>query len=402
MHEIKDTVRSTVHIGFDGRVHKTFRGTDADKRFAREVEVLKYLEACGCDFVPQVIESDEKTLYLVTTNCGQPADAISDEKAATLFKELRDDYGVAHGDEFSRNITYDPKRGRFCVIDFELATIVEPHEVPEGGGGRGKTLRWSGESRSGSRKEENDDTFVIFACKDEKGERMQDSGTGTLVGQDIVCAVSDGMGGGQAGHLASRLILIKLSRFIPRTLIGAARAPDDYFLSCLAYAVEQVHRELNRQGAEDAAMTGMGATLSLAWFSPGRIHCAHIGDSRIYRYRKGKLEQLTRDHTFAHAQLRRGEISERLFRTHPRRAALCEVLGGQHATAMPDLFTEKSEPGDRYLLCTDGLIDGLWDWKIEEAFAAGGSVDDVREHLIEGAVSLAGVDDTSLVVAELA
>jgi len=401
MHEIKDTVRSTVHIGFDGRVHKTFRGTDADKRFAREVEVLKYLEACGCEFVPQVIEYDEEKLYLVTTNCGQPADAISEEKTAMLFRELREEFGVAHGDEYSRNITYDPKRGRFCVIDFELAEIVERHDAPEGGGPRGKTLRWSGESRSGSRKEENDDTFVIFACKDEKGERMPDSGNGTLAGRDIVFAVSDGMGGGQAGHQASRLILIKLSRFIPRTLIGAARAPDDYFLSCLAYAVEQVHRELNRQGAEDPTLTGMGATLSLAWFSPGRVHCAQIGDSRIYRYRAEKMVQLTRDHTFAHAQLRRGEITERQFRAHPRRAALCEVLGGQHAKAMPDLFTEKTEPGDRYLLCTDGLIDGLWDWKIAEAFAAGGSVDAVRARLLEGAVAAAGVDDTSLVVVEL-
>ena len=65
MREVKDTVRSTVTIGFDGRVHKTFRGTDADKRFATEVKVLKYLENCGCNYVPQVLEHDPLRLYMV-------------------------------------------------------------------------------------------------------------------------------------------------------------------------------------------------------------------------------------------------------------------------------------------------------------------------------------------------
>ena len=124
MKEIKDTVRSRVRIAYDGSVHKTFHGTNAAERYAREVRVLRYLELKGCDFVPRVIDCDDKTLTLVTTNCGQPVQKMSDEKIKAIYAELGE-FGVTHGDEFLRNITYDSRRGRFCLIDFELATIID-------------------------------------------------------------------------------------------------------------------------------------------------------------------------------------------------------------------------------------------------------------------------------------
>ncbi len=123
MKEIKDTVRSRVRIAFDGSVHKTFHGTHAAARYANEVKVLQYLAEKNCDFVPVVIDHDDDTLQLVTTNCGSPVQKLSKKKIESIYAELRE-YGVQHGDEFLRNITYDPRRGRFCVIDFELATIV--------------------------------------------------------------------------------------------------------------------------------------------------------------------------------------------------------------------------------------------------------------------------------------
>jgi tRNA A-37 threonylcarbamoyl transferase component Bud32 len=122
--EIKDTVRSQVRVGFDGRVHKIFRGTNARERFLNELRVLRYLEQRGCDFVPKVLEHDHQQLYLVTTNCGSPVTSMTPGKMESIFQEL-EEYGVRHGDAFLRNITYDPRQGRFCVIDFELAEIVD-------------------------------------------------------------------------------------------------------------------------------------------------------------------------------------------------------------------------------------------------------------------------------------
>ncbi|HEY1110248.1 MAG TPA: serine/threonine protein phosphatase [Opitutaceae bacterium] len=124
MHNVKDTARATVRIGFDGRVHKTFRGHFARERFEHEVRVLKYLEERGCTFVPKVLESDPAILKLVTTNCGQRVDQLDPEKLKALFAEL-ETFGVRHEDRELRNVTYRIADGRFCLIDFEFATILD-------------------------------------------------------------------------------------------------------------------------------------------------------------------------------------------------------------------------------------------------------------------------------------
>lgn len=124
MQEIKDSKQATVRIGYDGRVHKTFRGPLAERRFANELTVLRYLERQKCPFVPRIIEVDEEKLYMVTTNCGSIVDKISHDKLVHLFQEL-EQYGVRHNDPFARNVTYNADMGRFCLIDFEFATILE-------------------------------------------------------------------------------------------------------------------------------------------------------------------------------------------------------------------------------------------------------------------------------------
>jgi len=123
MKEVKDSVRSIVRIGYDGKVYKIFKGTDAEKRYATEVEVLEHLKENGCQFVPQLLEKDDGQLQIVTTNCGHPVAKMGKERQEEIFREL-EDYGVRHSDQFLRNITYDHQRGRFCVIDFELAEIL--------------------------------------------------------------------------------------------------------------------------------------------------------------------------------------------------------------------------------------------------------------------------------------
>jgi tRNA A-37 threonylcarbamoyl transferase component Bud32 len=123
MHEVKDTQRAVVRIGYDGRVHKTFRGPHAQTRFDNEVRVLRHLEARGCDFVPRLLEIDPAALKIITTNCGARVERIDDARLTEVFAEL-EAYGVQHDDINIRNITYRQSDGRFCLIDFEFATIL--------------------------------------------------------------------------------------------------------------------------------------------------------------------------------------------------------------------------------------------------------------------------------------
>jgi hypothetical protein len=123
---LKDGIRSEVRIDFYGNVHKKLRGTDAEKRYATEVAVLKVLEQRGCPYVPRLLEEHPEDLYFVTTNCGKIASQISKDKSDKLFTKLETEYGVRHLDAEPRNITYSDKLGCFCIIDFELAEILPP------------------------------------------------------------------------------------------------------------------------------------------------------------------------------------------------------------------------------------------------------------------------------------
>jgi len=123
MRDVKDTLRALVRIGYDGRVFKTFRGPKADERFANEVRVLRYLEAQGCGFVPRLLEADPAQLRIVTTNCGSRVEHLDEARTKELFAEL-ENFGVRHDDPEMRNVTYRQSDGRFCIIDFEFATIL--------------------------------------------------------------------------------------------------------------------------------------------------------------------------------------------------------------------------------------------------------------------------------------
>lgn len=117
MLKVKDTLRATVHLAFDGRVFKAYHGADAQRRFENEVRVLRHLEARGCPFVPSLLEADENIPRIITTNCGQRVQQLDEKRRAEIFADL-ETYGVRHDDADIRNVTYRFSDGRFCLIDF--------------------------------------------------------------------------------------------------------------------------------------------------------------------------------------------------------------------------------------------------------------------------------------------
>ena len=127
MLQVKDTLRATVNLTFDGRVIKVYHGPKAHERFHNEVAILRHLEARKCLFTPRLLEADESQLRIVTTNCGTRVEHLDEARLKELFAEL-EQYGVRHDDPDIRNVTYRQSDGRFCLIDFELATILPEFE----------------------------------------------------------------------------------------------------------------------------------------------------------------------------------------------------------------------------------------------------------------------------------
>jgi len=263
-------------------------------------------------------------------------------------------------------------------------------------------ISWSANSVSGSKKPVNDDAWLAFASDISGATLLENSGTHSLARHDLIFAVSDGMGGGNAGDVASQLLLEKLSALIPLTFKTAAAGMHPDYLHHINQAVQAVHSEVNAHAIEDEGKKGMAATLALAWFTPENLYLCNVGDSRIYLHRDNThhslTHQLTEDHTFAWKKFQRGELTERQFRAHPRRSALYEVIGGGHPTVNPYIASFPYEPGDRFLICTDGLIDGLWDKHIESAFLKNPhSTSSLAEALMSRAITNDGRDDTTLI-----
>jgi protein phosphatase len=259
------------------------------------------------------------------------------------------------------------------------------------------SLHWAALTHSGSRKPRNDDSLIAFSSSPKGAETLAPCGSHSLEFHDLVFAVSDGMGGGNAGDLASSLLLGKMSEIIPETFKIAA---SGFFPDCLDHlgeAIRSVHEHINQSAACEQTR-GMAATLALAWFTPQNLYLANVGDSRIYISRGGLLEQLSRDHTSAWGQWKRGEISEIQYRSHPRRSALYEVIGGGHQSVCPHFAAVPLHPGDRFLLCSDGLIDGVWERHIGEALVRHDSPKETARLLMERAIGNSGIDDTTLIV----
>jgi PPM family protein phosphatase len=265
------------------------------------------------------------------------------------------------------------------------------------------TLHWASRTHSGSRKPRNDDSLIAFASGPGGAESLDACGARALDTHDLVYAISDGMGGGNAGDLASSLILQRMSEMIPETFKAAAAGLFPDSLAHLAATLRLVHEHINAaaEGCEDKR--GMAATLALAWFTPENLYLANAGDSRIYLSRDGVLKQLTKDHTAAWGQWKRGEISEIQYRTHPRRSALYEVIGGGHQNVCPHYAAVPYQVGDRFLICSDGIIDGLWERHLSDALAAcPRDPSSTVEALMKRAIDNSGIDDTTLIVIAVA
>lgn len=264
---------------------------------------------------------------------------------------------------------------------------------------------WSGMTHRGRVRSNNEDAFLALTFDAREIRFLGKIGEGSLEKADYVFAVSDGMGGANSGEFASRIAVDKITHLLPKSFGISAQGLASGFADILTELFSRVHAELTHLGNSYPECAGMGATLSLCWLTPDWMYFAHIGDSRIYYLpAAGGIRQISNDDSHIGWLRRTGQINEREQRTHPRRNVLMKALGNDHKFVDPQVGAVGCQPGDRFLLCTDGLNDGLWDHALNELIREPDEAQSLltpAQRLVEASVAESGRDNTTAVVVEL-
>jgi protein phosphatase len=237
-----------------------------------------------------------------------------------------------------------------------------------GGVGAAERLRWSGRTDRGKIRPNNEDAFTGLQFDSREVHHLGKHGEASIRAHDFVFAVSDGIGGAVAGEYASRIAVEKITTLVPRAFRKSGDGREAGYTSVIAKTFDQIHRALTYLGWSYDECRGMETTLSVCWFTPGWMYFGHIGDSRIYHLpaRASVIQQLSEDDTHVGWLVRTGKITEPEARRHPRRKVLQKALGGGHQFVKPQMGVVACQPGDIFLLCTDGLVESLYDSNLVE------------------------------------
>lgn len=197
------------------------------------------------------------------------------------------------------------------------------------------------------------------------------------------------MGGYAGGEVAARLALEAVAEPLPQTPSPA---------EAVRLAFERAHRRIQEVAGQHAEWREMGTTLTAAWISASRALIGHVGDSRAYLIRQGTARQLTQDHSVAAELVRNGHLTEQEARRHPHRHVLTRALGGDRMPAV-DVLEVELLPGDRLVLCTDGLTTALEAEEIARTVAEAPSAREAADALLLEATRKQAPDNVTAVVA---
>jgi len=262
-------------------------------------------------------------------------------------------------------------------------------------------LRWHGWTDVGRVRKNNEDSFLGLRFDAEEAQYLGKIGEASLAGHDFTFAVCDGMGGAKAGEYASQIAVEKITTLLPPASRNATK--DTAFIGMLEELYQGVHRALVYLGHSYDECHGMQTTMSLCWFRPGWMYFGHVGDTRIYHLPAGKeqLLQLTNDDTHIGWLLRNGKLTDYEARRHPRRNVLQKALGGENRFVDPQVGAVCCERGDTFLLCSDGLTEGLYEHHIVDVLRVKKVGFNPAKTLVESAVKGDGRDNTTALVVEV-
>lgn len=201
-----------------------------------------------------------------------------------------------------------------------------------------------------------------------------------------VFAVCDGMGGARAGEVASEVACRFLMEIVPE--VDSVR---------LESTVAQANQAIFLKSVEDSSLAGMGTTLTALVTTEDGVLVAHVGDSRVYLWREGGMRQLTDDHSLVGELVRRGQLTPAQAAVHPHRSVITRALGTD-GVVKPDIFPISLEPGDRLVICSDGLSGMVPEQDIARLLGTGEDPQSIAQRLVEAALEGGGEDNVTVVV----
>ena len=226
-------------------------------------------------------------------------------------------------------------------------------------------------SHAGRKRRQNEDAYVL---------------------EPPLFAVADGMGGARAGEIASSLAAAALQESDGNGASGEAR---------VAALIEEANRRVFRRASEDREASGMGTTMTVALVEGDRVTIGHVGDSRAYLIREGRLEQLTDDHSLVAELVRSGKLTPEEAEIHPQRAVITRAVGTEPDVDV-DTFSVQGEAGDLFLICSDGLTDMVDEATILDAVEQNrGDLKSAAKALVNAANRVGGEDNITVVFFEL-
>ena len=227
-------------------------------------------------------------------------------------------------------------------------------------------------------------------CQNTHTGKVRANNQDSLLVAERIYGVADGMGGHKGGETASRVAV--------ETVVAALsnKTPDE---KNLRLAVDAANRRIFSMSAEDENLQGMGTTLTFLWEGEEQILIGHVGDSRAYRFREGKLEQLTLDHSMVAEMVRKNVITPEMAKTHPYRNIITRAVGIDPIVET-DVITADKQPGDRWLVCSDGLYNMVEDEEISRILT---EMDDEKAsaRLMELALENGGTDNITFVICRI-
>jgi PPM family protein phosphatase len=230
--------------------------------------------------------------------------------------------------------------------------------------------------------------LVDSAGRTDPGRRRRRNEDAYVVAPPLF-AVADGMGGAQAGEVAARLATAAFREYHEADdLPGEER---------LAAIIQEANRRIYERARVDTDVSGMGTTVTAALLEAGRIVIGHVGDSRAYRLRSGRLEQLTDDHSLVADLVRGGRISPQEAETHPQRSVITRALGTDPEVDVDSLAVD-AESGDVYLICSDGLTTMIGDEEILAILQRAKSLESAGKDLVKAANRRGGEDNVTVVL----